>query len=174
MKDLTDFPKVVAEHHASLRAYVRSLGVAAHWVDDIAQEVFLLAYQKREQFIEGKEVSLWLRGLARRLVANELRKKARQTRLMHEAITSLLLDFGGPEPTCPLEDRELTDALRNCLSVLPESNREILRRRYEADETSRQIGDALGRSAGMIRQVLQKLRSGLKNCLTSKLGEGWI
>jgi hypothetical protein len=37
--------RAIREHQAGLRAFVRALGVEADWVDDVAQEVFLIAYQ---------------------------------------------------------------------------------------------------------------------------------
>ena len=41
---------MVREHHAGLRAYVRSLGVEEAWVDDVAQEAFLVAYRKLDEW----------------------------------------------------------------------------------------------------------------------------
>ena len=40
----------VRENHAGLRAFIRSLGVAPLWVDDIAQEAFIIAYDRLDEF----------------------------------------------------------------------------------------------------------------------------
>jgi sigma-70-like protein len=65
--DVEKFSALVREHQAGLRAFLRALGVEADWVDDLAQEVFLVAYRKQAEFESGKEFGRWLRGIARRL-----------------------------------------------------------------------------------------------------------
>src|SRR6266478_3396862 len=88
--DVEAFTALVREHQAGLRAFIRALGVEADWVDDMAQEVFLIAYRKQAQFESGKEFGRWLRGIARRLAANERRKEARHARLLSGALGDLL------------------------------------------------------------------------------------
>ena len=45
-----NFEELVREHQGGLRAFIRALGTNETWVDDLAQEVFIIAYRKREQF----------------------------------------------------------------------------------------------------------------------------
>jgi len=40
------FEALVLDHHVGIRAFVRSLGVDPDWVDDIAQEAFLIAFDR--------------------------------------------------------------------------------------------------------------------------------
>ena len=47
---LNEFSDLVREHQSGLRAFIRALGVETDWVDDIAQEVFVIAYRRREHF----------------------------------------------------------------------------------------------------------------------------
>ena len=37
------FTELIQEHHASLRYFIHSLGVNPAWVDDVAQDAFLLS-----------------------------------------------------------------------------------------------------------------------------------
>ena len=48
------FAGLVQEHQASLRAFVRSLGVDSGWVDDLAQDAFVTAYQYYEPEIRAE------------------------------------------------------------------------------------------------------------------------
>src|SRR5262245_30961584 len=91
-ENLESFSKLVREHQAGLRAFIRALGVEADWVDDLAQETFVVAFQKRQQFENGKDFGKWLRGIARNLVANERRKEARRARILHGPFTDTLLE----------------------------------------------------------------------------------
>ena len=49
------FTELVRELQAGLRAFTRALGVEADWVDDLAQEVFVIAHQKHAQFESEKD-----------------------------------------------------------------------------------------------------------------------
>src|SRR4051812_49932587 len=85
------FATLVAEHQAVLRTFVRMLGVHPMWVDDVAQEVFLVAFRRFADFDpERGEFLAWLRGIARRVVANERRKEGRRSRLMQRELADLL------------------------------------------------------------------------------------
>ena len=72
-----EFESLVVEHHVRVRAFVRSLGVAPDWVDDIAQEAFLTAYREWDSYDTSRDFGKWLRGIAANIVRNEIRKDAR-------------------------------------------------------------------------------------------------
>jgi len=54
---ILEFEAVVREHQAGLRAFIRALGVDEAWVDDLAQETFILACRRLEDF--GTRHGLW-------------------------------------------------------------------------------------------------------------------
>ena len=45
-----DFEGLVREQQSSLRAFIYSLGVDANWVDDLAQDVFVVAYRELDSY----------------------------------------------------------------------------------------------------------------------------
>ena len=91
------FTELVREHHVPLRAFIRSLGVRPEWVDDLAQEAFLVAYQELSSFDADRDFGKWLRGIARNLVRNEVRKHARRQRILHGELTEHLLSMRDAE-----------------------------------------------------------------------------
>jgi RNA polymerase sigma-70 factor (ECF subfamily) len=167
------FDDLVREHQAGLRAYVRALGAQDAWVDDIAQEVFLVAYRRRAAFIEGADVGRWLRGIARNLVLNERRKEARRSRLLHESLADVLLDEAVDEDTARLDVPRVLQAMRECVSALPPRHQELLHRRYAANENATLLGRAFGLGAAAVRQALVRSRATVKACVEGKLGEAW-
>jgi len=170
----TDFDTLVREHQAGLRAWIRALGAQDAWVDDIAQEVFLVAHRRQAAFVAGSDVGAWLRGIARHLVMNERRKDARRTRLLHKSLADVLLDDAMPEPTPPTADLPLVVAAMNeCVAQLPERSRELLRRRYAGDENASTLARALDMSAQAVRQTLVRIRALVKSCVEGKVGEVW-
>lgn len=170
--DVETFSALVREHQSGLRAFIRALGVEVDWVDDLAQEVFLVAYRKQAQFETGKEFGRWLRGIARRLAANERRKEARHARLLSGPLTDLLAAADGPaEPLLERETDQLVAAMNECLEHLPEHGRALLCRRYERGESAPALGLTFNLSAGAVRQMLVRLRAVVKRCVQGKLAE---
>lgn len=97
-----NFDLLVREHQAGLRAFIRALGADEAWVDDLAQEVFIIAYKKQSQFRPEEDFGKWIRGIARRQVMGERTKTARRYRILHDGISDILLSLGNeqhePEP----------------------------------------------------------------------------
>ena len=141
-------------------------------MDDLAQEVFLVAYRKQAEFEAGKEYSCWLRGIARRLAANERRKEARHARLLSGPLTDLLAGAASPEERLLERDTDqLVAAMNECLEHLPEHGRTLLCRRYERGESAPVLGLAFNLSADAVRQMLVRLRAAVKRCVEGKLAE---
>ncbi|WP_035606040.1 sigma-70 family RNA polymerase sigma factor [Haloferula sp. BvORR071] len=171
MPEINEFAAVVREHHASLRYFIRSLGVQQAWVDDIAQEAFLLAYRKWDELDETGNAGLWLCAIARNLVMNELSKNSRRQRLLDENMTTLLLAAESGEDTPPggAADRGIHhQALRDCLAKLPERSRQVVHARYFQDQNSSEIGSELKLSTTAVRQILFRSRNLLAECLQRK------
>ncbi len=165
----------VEREHVRLRAYIRSMGVRAEEVDDLAQEVFLLSWQKIEEIGRDGQFGGWVRQVARRLIANERRKDGRRSRLLSHRVTQLLLDHDDGRPSeesgiDPDHDHLLElDALRDCLSRMPQEHRELLRKRYFEELSPGTIGGVLGKSSNQVRQSLLRLRRSLLLCIKSRL-----
>lgn len=187
----------VRREQAALRAFVRSLGVRAEGVDDVAQEALILAFEKLPEFDRTQPFGPWVRGIARRLVANLLRKESRREELLSQAVTEALLvqeTHAGPgDPTqSPAHGwgadasadagpafgsafGQATDqrlgALRVCLDTLPERSRTLVRWRYFDDLTPTLIAGRLGRTANDVRQIFFRLRRSLLDCIGQRLAQ---
>ena len=58
-----DFARLVAAHHAPLRAFLRRLTCNTAEADDLAQETFLLAWGQIARFERGRPFRPWLFGI---------------------------------------------------------------------------------------------------------------
>ena len=111
------FAAFVREHQASLRSFLRVIGVQSDSVDDLAQETFMVAYRELDRFDTNEDFGKWLRGIARNLTRNELRKNARRSRIMNEELTQhLLAEAEADQSEARFEDADLC-ALRDCLET---------------------------------------------------------
>jgi RNA polymerase sigma-70 factor (ECF subfamily) len=171
MPDLKEFTSVIRDHHSSLRYFIQGLGVNASWVDDVAQDAFLVAYRRWEEFDEVENPGAWLRSIARNLVLNETAKLHRRQRLLDENLTTLLLQAEHDTPAAG-ELSDLThrqDALRLCLSRLTEKARGVIEARYFNDRNSSEIGQEFSMKPVAVRKMLFHARQTLADCLKTRV-----
>lgn len=169
---LQEFEARVREHQSGLRAFIRALGAEEAWVDDLAQEAFLVAYRRLDHFEPGTDFGKWLRSIARFLVANERRKEIRRSRLLPFAIVDLLLQSESADSPEPDVTRFLPE-LRECVDQLPARSREMLRRRYAANDNATTLARRLGMNADTVRQQLLRIRLAVKQCIENKTVGLW-
>jgi RNA polymerase sigma-70 factor (ECF subfamily) len=168
---LDAFSKLVAEHQANVRTYVRMIGVESAWVDDVAQEAFLVAYHKFNQFDPSSgSFAAWVRGIARHLAANQRRATGRRTRLHASAALAASLSSPAADDEVPSSLDEARLALAQCLQQLPEHGQQLLRLRYSEDLGAEDIGRQLGREGNAVRQALFRWRDALRRCIDARLG----
>ena len=174
-RNLEIFADLVRDHQAGLRAYIRSLGVQDIWVDDLAQEAFLVAYRRQADFRDDADYGKWLRGIARHLVSNERRKEARRSRLIHEELTSLFLESSRTnENDADSDFARLTPAMEECVEQLAPHSRELLERRYAQEEQATDLARRFRTSAEAVRQNLRRIRLFVKECVERKLQEAGL
>jgi RNA polymerase sigma-70 factor, ECF subfamily len=165
---------LVQEHQAGVRAFVRATGVHKAWVDDVAQETFLIAYRKLDEWDRTRDAGPWLRGIARHLALNERRKAARRARLLDGSLTEVLIVHAEREPEATATAAELLSALNSCLQELPPSGRELLCGRYADGETAESLAARWKTRSDAMRQKLLRLRLLVKGCVERRMGGGWV
>jgi RNA polymerase sigma-70 factor (ECF subfamily) len=164
------FMEQVRREQAGLRAFIRSLGMRAEAVDDVAQEAFVVAFQKLQTFERGTNFGAWLRTIARFLVSKELRREDRRQRLLGEQVAELLAESARPGEPASTDDANLrAAALRECLAELPERGRRLVGQRYFENLSPAVIASLEGRTANDVRQALFRLRAALHACITRRL-----
>jgi RNA polymerase sigma-70 factor (ECF subfamily) len=160
------FIEQVRLEQAGLRAYVRTLGLRAEAADDVAQEAFVVAFEKLQIFERGTNFGAWVRTIARFLVSKELRREDRRQRLLAEHVAGILSAESVPAPD---DAAAKAEALKVCLRELPERWRRLVQQRYFENLAPSVIASQEGRSANEIRQALFRLRSALHDCITRRI-----
>ena len=164
---LEAFTDLVKQHQSGLRAFIRSIGVSREKVDDYAQEAFLIAYKKFNEYdAEKASFGVWLKGIIRYLILNDKRKAARRFRLQDKLIGEILIS--DPITMNESNAHEL-NALQHCMTKLEGPSRDLIRKRYEENKNSKELAVIFDRKPSAIRQQLLRIRSILKNCLDRAL-----
>lgn len=172
--DIDWFLQQVEREQSRLRAFVRSLGVRAEAVDDLAQDTLIVAYEKRASFDHSADFGRWIRGIARKMVANSIRKDARRSKILSDPVSEILIQATTPD-VHPLEllmpnkrDHSLS-ALADCLASLPERSKQLIHLRYFERQSPGAIAGQLERSSNDIRQALFRLRRALLKCIEERI-----
>ncbi|MCC6695194.1 MAG: sigma-70 family RNA polymerase sigma factor [Candidatus Hydrogenedentes bacterium] len=123
-------------------------------VDDIAQESFVLAFQRLDQLRERKKFGAWLGTIARN-VAHGVQRRRQQD----AALAASLPDEESIEPD--LIAWEARRAVREQIDALTPKDREVLLLKYYADKSSQEIAAILSMSDAAVRKRLQRAREAL-------------
>lgn len=159
---------VVAAYQARLRAFLAGYVPKAEWVDDLAQQAFVSAYQGLANFQIGTDFYAWLRSIAYNHLRAELERTNRRKRLEKD----YLAEIGAVELQGRLDrddrDEESVDALRECVRLLSGTARELLQGYYAEGQSLSAIGSRIGRKADSLKVSLFKIRARLKECIEGK------
>lgn len=118
------FDDLFQQHFAFVWRCLRMLGVREADIDDVTQEVFMVAHRRLADFQADQAARPWLYGILRNVVANHRRAvrrlRAREERFAHEPAP--------PSPQSPLEQLEAREAVAlvtRTLQKLTSAKREV-------------------------------------------------
>lgn len=164
----SDFAQMVLEHQGRIRVFIRMLGVVPAAVDDLAQDAFVVAYERRDMLDDPDGAGPWLRAIARNVVRNELRKSARRRRVVNATLTEAMLGESLEGDADTWNDDWLA-SLRQCKGQLPDYSQRLIDGRYGKGLKAAQLGKDTGKTATAVRQSLTRLRNALRKCIEARL-----
>lgn len=128
---------------------------------EVAQEVFLRAYQNLHKYDESRPFDLWVLAIARNLCLDLLRRRARlQTSDVEDMKETL------PSGEQSIEEgaiaREERQSLEAALTTLPAEDREVLALYYVQKRTTKEIAQILSVAPGTIMARLFRAREKLR------------
>jgi RNA polymerase sigma-70 factor (ECF subfamily) len=128
-------------HAASLWRALRRMGVREADVEDMCQEVFLVADRRRSDFEGRSSARTWLYGIAAR-VAADYRKRAVHR---HETLTDAVPEEGAGAPQDDAFARQQARAMLDALLDELDPDKRAVFVLYEIEELSmNEVADALG------------------------------
>lgn len=154
--DRAAFGELVRRHGASVRGLLRRMGAPASEADDIAQDAFLVAFERVADFRGQGTFAAWVRKIAAR---QYLRRLQREKRI---ASLTAAEEIAGVAPAADTAGRiDLDDALR----LLTAAERICVSMCYGAGLSHAEAADALNLPLGTVKshvkRGLDKLRARL-------------
>ncbi|WP_395244106.1 RNA polymerase sigma factor [Agromyces sp. MMS24-K17] len=149
-----------------LRRRAVSLGLRREDAEDAAQSAatVAIAHIDQVQCADEPAICAWVDTIARRVVADEFRRRGRERTFLDEIEREVGgLAPGGtvfaPSAEAEAEHRERVTATAIAIQSLPDALREVMELRYGHDLPTRRIAEELGLSDAAVRQRLTRARA---------------
>jgi RNA polymerase sigma-70 factor (ECF subfamily) len=168
--DAGAFAALVEHHHRGVRACLVARMHDPHEAEDLAQEVFVVAFRKFAEFDPERPLAPWLRSIALNLLRNHWRKFRAQA-VGGSTELAELIDGRVAADCGPTQEPQLYAALRDCLERMDGPARELLHRRYGDEESVRDLAIRLRRGYSALTMQLHRLREVLAECIGRKVAK---
>ncbi len=149
---LPAFDELVHRHWGGIQRFL--LGYLPHGSsDDVAQETFLRAYRKIEQYDENRPFLPWLFTIARRLALNEIRLRTRKAEIS--------LPDHSPEVSAETEPISFGPLWQLAKDRLSADAYAVLRLHYAEDLSIEEVAQVLGKGKIATKVMLHRARKKL-------------
>lgn len=155
--------RTLMAERAGLLAYIWSIVHDSHLVEDIFQEVSLLAVSKRIELRDKKALAAWLRSSARLMSIAAVRRKGRSPVLFSEEVLDKLdASWTNSDAT---STEEALSLLHRCMAELSERSREFVTLRYVNRLSGSQLAQKLGMTVASVYVALARIHRSLRECV---------
>lgn len=161
-----DFLRLLTHHEPELRAFVRACLPSLEDVDEVMQEVSLVAWKKFHTLDDRALFPRWACLIARYEILKRRRMHARDRLTFDEDIIQLLADEAADES--PRRQRQLA-ALDECISKLPRERRELALAAYAPGASKKNLAAQLRSTEAALYQLLARIRMELWRCMEQSL-----
>jgi RNA polymerase sigma-70 factor (ECF subfamily) len=164
------FRKILRAYGLPLRSYIAAWVHHVDDVDDIAQEVFFVAYRSLRDFRRGDDLGAWLRGIARNKVYHHFRNSSRRNkaleRFREEAARVVESKL---ERAVSGDHSGAIEMLLKCVALLPERMRRVVRAGLDGGKPADLAGE-LVTTVGAVYRLHYRANRLLRDCMQKGTG----
>jgi RNA polymerase sigma factor (sigma-70 family) len=161
----------IQQNRRWLLAYVLSSTGDHSACEDLVQEVFAIAYQKRDTFAAGTNFGGWLRVIARNVIRRHVEQRARVPLFSHdEAIAQLDQVAAESEDTSydVFYIARRKQFLKECLKTITPRVRRLLHLRYAECKPTQLVAQLLQMSVTAVDVAAFRSKMALAKCVEGK------
>jgi len=156
------FTQLWMEAQPAVAAYLTAVGGGAG-AEDLLQEIALAIFERFDSYDPERPFTAWALGVARNKLLMRWRAEGRSPVVARDPELMETLAGVAAELADPPDARQ--QAMRECVGQLEGRSWELVRMRYDAGLTPRQIGEQLKLTATHVRVVLTRVRAALRECI---------
>ncbi len=165
--DREAFRLVVRQSAPILRSYLASQVRHMNDVDDLAQDVFIIAFEKLDQFEQG-DFGAWLREIARYRLLMHYRTSARREsaveRFREQLTQTIQQDL---ENTVAKQTPEMIEKLLDCIGRLPDRMRQVVQYGLDGAKAAA-LAEKMNTTVGAVYNLQYRANTRLRECITSE------
>jgi RNA polymerase sigma-70 factor (ECF subfamily) len=158
--------RVLLSERAKLLAYIWSIVRDEHTVEDVFQEVSILAVEKCGQINDEGALWPWLRQTAKFRSLHALRARGKQVPLDDELLDKLDVAWQAFDD---LPSPALVDSLLKCVKKLSPYAQRIVALRYVDGLSGIEVASRLKREVHTIYVALTRIHNSLRRCVQDQL-----
>ena len=152
------FGRLVERYGERVLARVRRVVRRPDDAEDLAQEVFLVAFRRLGQLHDGSRFSPWLSRIAENTARNWHRRRMVQIRF-EELLTK---EWNEPDANESTAEREARMMVREAIRRLSDAHRDVIEHHYFRDRSYAETAHQLGLEVNTVRSRLQKARQRIR------------
>lgn len=165
--DRDAFRLIVRQTAPMLRSYLASQLRHMNDVDDLAQDVFIIAFQKLDQFEQG-DFGAWLREIARYRLLMHFRTSTRRDsaveRFREQLTQTIHHDL---ENAVARQTPRMIETLRDCIRRLPDRMREVVQ--YGLDGVKATVlAEKMNTTVGAVYNLQYRANTRLRECMKTE------
>jgi RNA polymerase sigma-70 factor, ECF subfamily len=160
-----EISELIGRHQVAIWRYLRSLGADAAMAEDLTQDTFLEVIRRPFEHFSEAATASYLRRVAHNLFISRRRREGRMVVTEHaEELETAWMRWAGFDGGATA-----FEALAECFSSLTDRAQLALRLRFANDSSRQAIADALGISEHGAKNLMQRAKSQLRECVETKL-----
>jgi RNA polymerase sigma-70 factor (ECF subfamily) len=166
--DTETFATVVRRHQPEVRRVAAAMLGDRAATANLVQQTFVNAFLHLDQYRPGQDFGRWLKGIARNLVREELRRNEREYRALDQ-YRDYLFALYRDEDRAERRLTELDEAVAACRDQLLPAASRALALHYDDGLTIEEMAKVLRRTVAGTRQLLFRARLALRRCVQERL-----
>jgi len=159
-RDAAAWSELFELHWRSVYGFVRYRLRGADEAEDLASQVFEVAYSRADRFdYRGVPIDAWLIGIARNVCRDHIKKQVRR------GINEELDDNSGPVEDDAAERADLRQDLAAAMRSLTEDQQEVLSLRFLLDRSVEETARMMNRSEDAVKNLQRRALAAMHRAL---------
>jgi RNA polymerase sigma-70 factor, ECF subfamily len=165
-----EFVRLLAKHERQLAAYVHTLVPRWQDAEDVLQNVKIRLWEQFDSYRRDADFGAWAIAIASYMIRTYRKSHQRQRVCFNDELLERIAKYV-PAISSPLED-DRASAVMECVRLLNDAHRELLRRFCTTRRKIKDIACELGQTPSATRMALLRIRRSLFECVKKRLREG--